>query len=331
MTVVGRRELAAAGIESATLRASYEACRRLNAQHGKTYYLATLLLPPAKRPYVHALYGFARYADEIVDAVDCARTAQQRSDDLWRLHDGVMSDLARGDSEDLICRALVDTAQRWDIPHEYFEVFLRSMVMDLTVTQYATYEDLRAYMYGSAAVVGLQMLPILGTDEDDARMSAEQLGVAFQLANMIRDVAEDLDRGRLYLPLADLAAFDLTREHLEQRIVDDRVRELLRFEISRVRALTDQARPGIELLEPSSRPCVTTALTLYGGIVDEVERADYDVFSRRRSVSRRRRLATAAAAWPRAWWARREASVATPSGRSRAGSGLQPAPPPPHP
>ena len=330
MSGVGRRELAAAGIRSATLQASYEECRRLNAQHGKTYYLASLLLPRAKRPYVHALYGFARYADEIVDSVDPACAPQQRVNDLQRFRGAVMSDLARGHSDDPIGRALVDTAQRWHIPHEYFDVFLRSMAMDLTTTEYATYDDLYEYMYGSAAVVGLQMLPILGADTDDARLPAKQLGIAFQLANMIRDVAEDLDRGRLYLPLADLARFDLTRDDLEQRVVDDRVRQVLRFEISRVRGLVEQARPGIDLLEPSSRPCITTALTLYAGIVDEVERADYDVFTRRVRVSRRRRLTAAATAWPRAWWARREASVA-PAGRSRTRSGLQPSAPPPHP
>src|SRR4051794_23840354 len=155
------RELDAAGIGDPRLRASYEACRRLNAQHGKTYYLATLLLAPDKRPYVHALYGFARYADEIVDDLDSALSEQQKADLLKSWGDAFLADVVRGRSNDPICAAVVDTVKRWDIPVEHFEAFLHSMAMDLTVTDYATYDDLYEYVYGSAAVIGLQMVPIL--------------------------------------------------------------------------------------------------------------------------------------------------------------------------
>ena len=205
---MSRRDLDAAGILDPGLRDSYERCRVLNSQHGKTYYLATLLLPPAKRPYVHALYGFARYADEIVDVM--GRDDQAAASQLKGWGDAFLADVRRGRSDDPVGRAVVDTVQRWDIPIEHFEAFLESMTMDLTITDYATYDDLSVYVYGSASVIGLQMVPILEPLEDGAYVAAQDLGVAFQLANFVRDVGEDLERGRVYLPLEDLDRFGLT-------------------------------------------------------------------------------------------------------------------------
>ena len=297
-------ELDAAGITDPSLRASYDACRRLNARHGKTYYLATRLLPPCKRPYVHALYGFARYADEIVDDLGSSLTDAERAEELHSWGESFLADVGRGHSDDPICRAVVDTVRRWDIPVAHFEAFLTSMRMDLTVTDYATYEDLYTYVYGSAAVIGLQMVPVLEPISDAAYEPAKDLGVAFQLANFVRDVGEDLLRGRVYLPQEDLDRFGLTRADLERRVVDDRVRDLLRFQIARVRRLEAAARPGIDLLAPSSRPCIEAARVLYCGIVDEVERIDYQVFSQRATVPLRRRLEVAAPAWVRAVRAR---------------------------
>lgn len=306
---VSRRELAAAGITDPELAASYEACRRLNAKHGRTFYLATLLLPPNKRPYVHALYGFARYADEIVDDLASRLTPPQKAQELSRWGEAFLVDAQKGSSHDPICRAVVDTMVRWAIPVELFEAFLTSMAMDLTVTQYATYDDLAVYVHGSAAVIGLQMLPVLGALAPEAYGAAQQLGVAFQLANFVRDVGEDLDRGRLYLPLDELARFGLTRTDLERRVVDDRVRDLLRFQIARVRRLEAGARPGIDLLEPTSRPCIDAARELYCGIADQVEAIDFQIFSQRAAVPARRRLEVTVPAWVRAQRARRGVSA----------------------
>ena len=298
------RELGAAGITDPATRASYERCRQLNAAHGKTYYLATRRLPPAKRPYVHALYGFARYADEIVDDLASTLSDEQKSEWLGRWGDGVLADIGRGSSDDPIGRALVDTVNRWQIPIEHFEAFLHSMRMDLTVTHYPTYDDLYTYVYGSAAVIGLQMVPILEPLDDRAYSAATDLGVAFQLANFIRDVGEDLDRGRIYLPLEDLGRFELTPQHLETRQVTPAVRELLAFEIARVRRLSHRAEAGIELLHPTSRPCIEAAQELYVGIVDEVEAIDYEVFDRRATTSTARRARVAGSAYGRALRAR---------------------------
>lgn len=287
-----RRELDAAGISGAAVRAGYELCRASNARHGRTYFVAALLLPPAKRPYVHALYGFARHADDLVDE------AGHGTEPFQAWCDGVLAELDWGATSDPIVRALLDTISRWQIPHSYVADFLESMRMDLTVTGYATYDDLAKYMWGSAAVIGLEMLPILGradrtTPWEQLETPAIDLGYAFQLTNLIRDVGEDLRRGRVYLPEESLDQFGVDRSRLQRGIVDESIRNLLAWEIERARELYRRAEPGIDLVHPTSQDCLRTALRLYEGILDEVERADYDVFSQRVSVGLGRRGAVA--------------------------------------
>ena len=298
-------ELDAAGITNPALRASYAECKRLNSLHGKTYYLATLLLPPAKRPFVHALYGFARYADEIVDDLASTLSPQEKADVLRTWSSGVLSDLSTGKSIDAVGAALVDTVTRFKIPHQHFVDFLRSMEMDLTVSTYANYEALSEYVYGSAAVIGLEMVPILGALSDDAYESAKKLGIAFQLANFIRDVGEDLDRGRIYLPLDELAAHGVTEEMLYKRVLTPEIIAALKFQIARVRQLQAEAAPGIDLLHATSRPCIRAASELYCGIVDEVEAIGYDIFNKRAKTSTARRIRVAGKAYLQALSARR--------------------------
>ena len=286
-------ELTAAGITDPELRSSYEECKKLNRDHGKTYYLATLLLPRAIRPHVHALYGFARFADEIVDNLASTLTPQQKSDRLHRWADGVLGDIEKQRSADPIARALVNTIITFQIPTSYFEAFLHSMAMDLTVTEYQDFDALSEYVYGSAAVIGLQMVHVLGTlpeKRTEALVAAEKLGVAFQLANFIRDVGEDLERGRVYLPIDELAQFGVTRRDLEKRIITPEVISALQFQIERVRDLQRQATPGIDLLTAYARPCIRAASELYCGIVDEVEKIDYQIFTKRAATSTWRRF-----------------------------------------
>ena len=290
-------ELDAAGITDPALRASYAECKRLNSLHGKTYYLATLLLPSAKRPFVHALYGFARYADEIVDDLSSTLTPQEKADVLRTWSSGVLSDLSAGKSNDAVGAALVDTVSRFDIPHQHFVDFLHSMEMDLTVTEYQTFDDLYEYVYGSAAVIGLQMVPILGGDTVNSLEAAKNLGVAFQLANFIRDVGEDLDRGRVYLPLQELAEHGVTRQMLEARKLTPEIISALKFQIARVRQLQKEAEPGIALLDKTSQPCIRAASELYCGIVDEVEKIGYDIFNKRAKTSTARRARVALGAY----------------------------------
>jgi len=274
------------------LQESYQECKRLNSLHGKTYYLATLLLPKNKRPYVHALYGFARYADEIVDDLASTLSPQEKADALRSWSTGVLEDLKKGTSTDHIGRALVDTARKFDIPHQHFVDFLHSMEMDLTVTEYQDYDALLEYVYGSAAVIGLEMVPVLGYSDQRAFEAAKKLGIAFQLANFIRDVSEDLAR------------FGVNRAMLERRVLTPEIVEALKFQIARVRSLQDEADVGIAYLDKTSRPCIRAASELYCGIVDEVEAIGYDVFNKRAKTSTGRRARVAGAAYLQAIAAR---------------------------
>jgi len=297
-------ELKAAGITDPALRNSYLECKRLNSLHGKTYFLATRLLPPAKRPFVHALYGFARYADEIVDDLASTLSEEEKAKSLKNWGDEVLANIKSGKSHDHIGAALVDTVNRFSIPISYFEAFLHSMTMDLTVTEYHTYEDLYEYVYGSAAVIGLQMVPILGTVSKqamaEANIAAEKLGTAFQLANFIRDIGEDLTRGRVYLPVTELQSHGVTREMLEERIVTPEIINALKEQIKRVRTLQAEATPGINLLHAESRACIEAASELYCGIVDEVEKIDYQIFDKRAKTSNWRRIRVALPAYIKA-------------------------------
>jgi phytoene synthase len=279
------------------LQASYEECKRLNALHGKTYYLATLLLPASKRPPVHALYGFARYADEIVDDLASTLSPQEKADALRTWGDSVLADLRAGKSEDLIGRALVDTVTTYSIPLEYFDAFMKSMEMDLTVTRYQNYGELMTYVYGSAVVIGLEMLPILGYNDPRAIEAATALGTAFQLANFIRDIGEDIDRGRIYMPLDELLRYGVSEEMLLRRQMTPEIVEAIKFQIARVRELQAVAEAGIQYLDPISRPCIRAASELYCGIVDEIEANGYDIFTKRATTSTWRRLRVAGIAF----------------------------------
>jgi phytoene synthase len=257
---------------------------------------------------VHALYGFARYADEIVDDLASTLSESEKAQSLKSWGDEVLLNIRSGKSHDHIGAALVDTVNRFSIPISYFEAFLHSMTMDLTVTEYHTYEDLYEYVYGSAAVIGLQMVPILGTVSkqsiSEANIAAEKLGTAFQLANFIRDVGEDLTRGRVYLPVTELQTHGVTRQMLEERIVTPEIKEALKEQIQRVRNLQAEAKAGIKLLSVESRACIEAASELYCGIVDEVEKIDYQIFTKRAKTSNWRRISVALPAYFKARKAR---------------------------
>ncbi len=304
-------ELQAAGITGDRLRESYRYCRRLNAEHGRTYFLATRLLAPSQRPAVHALYGFARYADDILDDLQSDAVVADREARLERL----ASKFFDGDeASEPVLPAVLHTARTYRIPLTLFEEFLAAMRMDLTVTDYPDRAALNGYMRGSAEVIGLQMLPILGTvgPLDDAKPTAEALGRAFQLTNFLRDIDEDLQRNRVYLPADELAAFGVDRELLtwcqRNARTDPRVRQALAAQHAITRAIYREAHKGIALLAPQSRPCVATAFTLYAEILDRIEDIDFGVFSERASVGMGRRLQVFTGGLVRARRARRTAA-----------------------
>jgi len=304
-------ELDAAAVHDPVLRAAYQRCRQLNARHGRTYYLATKLLPRAQRPAVHALYGLARWADDIVDDVQPGTQPAQVADSLAAVADVLEAGLLTGHSQNPLLAAVVDTALRYRIAPALFADFFASMRMDLTVRDYLDRAALDRYVRGSAEVIGLQVLPVLGTvgPAAEAAPYAAALGKAFQLTNFLRDIAEDLDRDRVYLPADELAAFGVDRELLAwcrtHRTTDPRVRAALADQHARTREVYAFAQAGIALLAPVSRPCVATALALYSRILDEIEDSDFAVFTRRATVGQLQRIRVAGPALAQAWWARR--------------------------
>jgi phytoene synthase len=317
--VTARIELDAAGITDPATRAGYRICRALNARHGRTFFLATLLLPPAKRPHVHALYGFARHADDIVDDLAATPDVSERAECFRSWSQDFLTDLDWGETSDPVLRAVLDTIERWRIPVAYFVDFLDAMRMDLTVDRYPSFDALSDYVWGSAAVIGLALLPILGRADDSLRWDileehAVALGTAFQLTNFLRDVAEDLRRGRVYLPQDSLEYFGVDRDRLRRGRVDEPIRNLLAWEIERARDYYRRADAGIALVHPSSRDCLIVARTLYSEILEEIERRDYDVFHGRVTVGARRRAGVGLTGLRASWQARRGAWLDVPPG-----------------
>jgi phytoene/squalene synthetase len=262
----------------AALAASYARCKRLHRRHGTTYYWATRALPRADQRHVHALYGLCRHADELVDAPDRG-SVTERSRRLDALHARFTRDLAAGASDHPVLMAVVRTVRHLELGAQLFHRFFAAMRMDLSVTRYETFDDLQTYMDGSAAVIGEMMLAVLRPiDPDTVREGARTLGLAFQLTNFLRDVGEDLDRGRIYLPQEDLERFGADPR---QREVTAAWRMLSQFEIERIRGMYRVADEAIALLPPRSAAVVRAARILYSGILDRIEDLDHDVFGHR--------------------------------------------------
>ena len=284
----------------------YAECRALHRLHGRSYYLATRLLPSWKRRHVHALYGFTRCTDDIVDADGDSRAPGRAEGRARRLGAWAGRFYAvvegGGAAEDPILAAVQHTIAVFGLDRADFDAFFASMRMDLHVRGYADYAALLEYMEGSAAAIGTMMAPILLAPDDEpgpvpaavvaaARGPARQLGLAFQLTNFIRDVAEDLGRGRVYLPAADLERFGVDREDLAVPSAGPALRRLVAFEIERARAHYRNALPGLAVLPTRSRRCIRLAYAVYGGILDRIERAGCDVLAGRAVVPRRQRAA----------------------------------------
>jgi phytoene synthase len=276
-----------------SLAESYDLCRRVQKAHSRTYYFSTRLFPAEVRPRVHALYAFMRYADEIVDHPHELPPGAQLSV-LEEFEAETMAAVSGERVPNPVLRAYADTVRTCSIDPETIAAFMRSMKMDTRVFRYPTYSDLEVYTHGSAAVVGLMMCRVVGVDEGKADPYAEALGVAMQLSNFLRDVGEDWRRGRVYLPLEDLARFGYTERDLASGLVDERFAALMRFEIDRARRLYQVADEGMGYIPRGRRFPVVVARELYAAILGRIEAQHYDVFSRRAQVSRPAKLLVAA-------------------------------------
>nr|WP_229425751.1 phytoene synthase [Lusitaniella coriacea] len=293
----------------ASTEEAYEQCRQITAKHSKTFYLGTLLMPPEKRQGIWAIYNWCRRTDELVDGAQACFTTPETLD-LWEQQ---LESVFAGCPIDDTDVALVDTLGRFPIEIQPFRDMIAGQRMDLYRSRYETFEELKLYCYRVAGTVGLMTSPVLGFDEryqtapwntpEEKALVIEQaikLGIAKQLTNILRDVGEDAQRGRIYLPLEDLALFDYTEEELLKGVVDERWRELMRFEIQRARKFYTEAEKGVGALSIDARWAVWAALMLYRGIFEAIERNDYDVFARRAFVPKWRKLTYLPVAWLRA-------------------------------
>jgi len=247
--------------------------------YSRTYYFSTRLFPPEIRRHVHALYAFTRYADEIVDDPQNGASADARLEAIEAFEAETMAALVGEEIEDPILRAFTNTARERGIGQCHLKPFMRSMKMDTYVRRYQTYEDLEEYMYGSAAVVGLMMCRVIGVEAEEALPHAEALGEAMQLTNFLRDLREDWERGRVYLPLEDLKRFGYSEEDLGMCRVNEAFVELMRFEVEQARTLYLIADEGIRYIPHGRRYPIIVARHLYAAILARIEELGYDVFS----------------------------------------------------
>jgi phytoene synthase len=286
--------------ESAVLQAAYTLCEQTTRVHSRTFFMASGLLPLAKRRAARALYAFCRVTDNIIDEAqdDATREAQL---DLWRRAVMAQHPLTK----DPVALAWADAQACFHIPRGYAQQLIDGVARDLSQTRYATFSELAEYAYGVASTVGLMAMHITGYRDDGAVPYAVKLGVALQLTNILRDVEEDFRNGRVYLPQDELAAFNLSEADIEAGVVTPQWRAFMRFQIARNRRLYDEALPGIALLDADGRFAIAAAASLYRAILDDIEIHDYNVFARRAHVSlggKLRRL-------PGIWWTSRGVSV----------------------
>jgi phytoene synthase len=267
-------------------------CEAMTAQYSKTFHMASALLPPDKRRAARALYAFCRVTDNIVDMADSdnPREALER----WR---GTIM-LPQPPTGELVALAWADTQQRFRIPAGYAVQLIEGVRRDFTQNRYATFDELTEYAYGVASTVGLMAMHIIGFTGSAALPYAIKLGVALQVTNILRDVGEDWRNGRLYLPQEELRQFGLSEADIDAGTINERWRQFMAFQIDRVRRLYAESLPGMKYLSGDGRFAIAAAAALYAAILDEIERNDYDVFTRRASVStvgKLRRL-------PGTWW-----------------------------
>jgi phytoene synthase len=286
-----RNERGPVPYEQNLLEQAYAHAQAITARHSRSFFLASRLLPEPKRQATRALYAFCRTTDDVVD-----NPGSNAGDELCEWWNQSLSTTPT--SRNLVAVAWADTRHRYQIPRKYAEQLIEGVALDLNTSRYATFEELSNYCYGVASTVGLMSMHIIGYTTDEAIKYAVKLGVALQLTNILRDVAEDWERGRLYLPQEELDAFGVTEADIAAGRIDDNWRALMRFQIERARQLYREAWPGIALLAPQGRLAIAAAADFYQAILADIEAHDYDVFSRRAHVTgwgKLRRL-------PSLWW-----------------------------
>ncbi len=272
---------------------AYDHCRRVAKEHARNFYYAFRTLPARKRNAIYAAYAFCRLCDDIADG-------EMPLEDKRRLFAATRDSLAEPSDEgsrDPVFRALADAAKVFDIPDDYLEEIIQGVEMDLALTRFQTFEELRTYCYKVASVVGLLCIEVFGYEDPEAKERAVDLGLAMQLTNILRDVREDAKRGRIYIPLDDLERFGYTERELFDGVVNDAFRNLMRFQTARARGFFDSGKLLIPLLSAKSRPCPAVLHGVYSAILDRIEAEGFNVFERRIGLTTTRKLIITARLW----------------------------------
>ena len=275
------------------LELAYEECRSITRREARNFYYAFLTLPAAQRRAIYVSYAFCRHCD---DAVDAERSNEEKLAMLVSLRDQ-LSETYQGHAPTPVLLALTDVADRYQIPEEYFQEVLSGVECDLVKDRYQDFAQLRGYCYQVASVVGLICLQIFGYKDSGAKAHAIDLGLAMQLTNIARDVREDLDLGRIYLPQDEMARFGYTEEELQAGVVNDAFVNLMRFQAQRAKGYFRSGFKLLPYLSPRSRACPAVLGRLYSKILDRIESADYDVLSHRIGLSTTEKVRVTAQTW----------------------------------
>ncbi|HET9905698.1 MAG TPA: phytoene/squalene synthase family protein [Anaerolineales bacterium] len=263
----------------AALSSAYKQAEQITSEHSKSFYFASALLPEEKRSAVRALYAFCRVVDDIVD--ESTDIEREEKLNYWR----EMVETASFSEDDLVAAAWADTIIRYHIPRHYALQLIDGVARDLTQSRYQTFEELTTYCYGVASTVGLMSMYIIGFHSNEAVPYAIKLGVALQMTNILRDVGEDHQIGRLYLPREEMAFYGVNEQDIAAGRVTNHWRQFMKFQIDRTRQLYDASWEGVKMLEREGQLAIGAASVFYQGILDEIEKNDYDVFTRRASLS----------------------------------------------
>jgi len=275
-----------------SLQRAYKQAEKITAEQSKSFYFASGLLPEEKRSAVRALYAFCRTVDDIVDeSYDHERDVQL---DYWR----TMVETSSFAADDLIAAAWTDTLTRYHIPRHYALQLIDGVARDLSQSRYQTFDELATYCYGVASTVGLMSMYIIGFHSNEAVPYAIKLGVALQMTNILRDVGEDYHNGRIYLPHEELVYYGIQESDIDEGRITDNWRQFMKFQIERTRQLYSESWAGVKMLERQGQLAIAAASVFYQGILDEIERQDYDVFSCRASLSTFEKMIRI----PSLWW-----------------------------
>ena len=275
------------------LESAYETCRNITRREARNFYYAFLTLPTAKRRAIYVAYAFCRNCDDSVDEKISIDAKLDALADLRTNLDRTYS----GEPSGPVYVALADVARNFHIPQDYFHEVILGVESDLVKDRFQNFEELKEYCYRVASVVGLICLQIFGYKDDDAKRYAENLGLAMQLTNIIRDVREDLDMGRIYLPQDELAQFGYTEEDLRNKVHNEAFLKLMRFQSQRARDYFDQGFKLLPYISRRSRACPAVLGALYSKVLDRIEASNYAVLESRISLSKSEKIAITAKTW----------------------------------